>query len=162
MSVLNRTALAAALLAAAPLAFAAGSADDQMIVSIQIENSCTIEAGDMSFGSATSLAGDLDATADVTLDCSNQGPVEVSFSAGSSGDQLARAMQGPSGATISYQLYDDAARTNPLGDGAGGTVTLADTSTGSEQVFTVYGRVPAQGAKPIGAYSDSITATVSF
>lgn len=162
MSIFKRTALTVALLAVAPVAFGATAGDD-MIVSITIENSCTIAAEDLSFGTVNSLASGATGDADVTVTCTNQGPISVAFSAGSSTDQLARTMAGPGTATIDYQLYDDASLTTPLGDGTGGTATFADSSSdGGAQIFTVYGEVPAQGAKPVGAYSDTITATITY
>jgi spore coat protein U-like protein len=156
MSMFTRTALAAALLAVAPLASAATDTDT-MTVSITIENSCTVDAGDMTFGTQTSLATALTTTATVSVDCTNQGPITVAFD----GDPSARQMDGPSGATINYELHRDAARTEVLGSAAG--QTLSGTSTGGVQNFTVYGRVPAgQGAKPVGAYTDTVTATLTF
>ena len=99
MSVFTRTALAAALLATAPMAFAATDTDT-MTVSIEIENACTVDAEDMAFGAATDLSGGLSSSADVTVDCTNQGGISVSFSAGSSGDAANRTMTGPGAATI--------------------------------------------------------------
>ena len=163
MSVFTRTALAAALLAAAPLALAQSTTTDTMQVSITIENACTVNAADLAFGAQDSLAADIDATADVTVDCSNQGAVDVAFSAGGSGDQTARQMASAGGDTINYQIYSDSGRTSPLGDGTGGTSRFAATSTGGSDTFRVYGRVPGgQGAKPVGAYTDSLTATLTY
>ena len=162
MSVFTRTALAAALLAAAPMAFAATDTDT-MTVSIEIENACTVDAEDMAFGAATDLSGGLSSSADVTVDCTNQGGISVSFSAGSSGDAANRTMTGPGAATINYQLYDAATGGQVLGDGNNGTATFSGTSTGtSVDTFTVYGVVPAQGPKPVGNYSDAITATLTY
>ena len=162
MSVFTRTALAAALLAAAPMAFAATDTDT-MTVSIEIENACTVDAQDMAFGAQSDLSAGLNSSADVTVDCTNQGAINVAFSAGSSGDFANRTMQGPSGATIDYQLYDAATGGAVLGDGTGTTTTFAGTSTGGAQTFTVYGEVPGgQGAKPVGNYSDAITATLTY
>lgn len=162
MSVFTRTALAAALLAAAPMAFADTTADT-MTVSIEIENACTVDAQDMAFGAQSDLSAGLNSSADVTVDCTNQGAINVAFSAGSSGDFANRTMQGPSGATIDYQLYDAASGGQVLGDGTNSTATFSGTSTGTTvDTFTVYGIVPAQGAKPVGNYSDSITATLTY
>ncbi|MFP7723248.1 Csu type fimbrial protein [Lysobacter sp. A3-1-A15] len=161
MSMFTRTTLAVALLAAAPLAFA-DTATDTMNVSIEIENACTVDAADMSFGPQSDLSSAITSTADVTVDCTNQGAIEVAFSTGGSGDFAQRTMAGPGGATIDYQLYDAATGGAVLGDGSGTTATFAGTSTGSIETFTVHGVVPAQGAKPVGNYSDAITATLTY
>ena len=162
MSVFTRTALAAALLAAAPMAFAATDTDT-MNVSIEIQNECSVAAEDLSFGTQTNLSADITSTADVTVDCTNQGSIEVAFSAGGSSDFTNRTMENADGVTIDYQLYDAATGGAVLGDGSGTTTTFAGTSTGGAQTFTVYGEVPGgQGAKPVGNYSDSITATLTY
>lgn len=170
MKMLTRTALAAALLAAAPLASAATD-DDTMTVSITIENSCTITAGDLSFGTANSLSGNIDGQTTVSLLCTNAGPVSIAFDdgTGASATYASRKMSGidtdNAGATINYSLFRDGARSEVLGDGAGSTVQISTTSTGgpTAQSFDVFGRVfGGQGAKPVGDYTDSVVATVSF
>ena len=89
----------------------------------------------------------------------SSGAISVAFS----GDPAARQMIGPAASTINYELHRDAARTEVLGNGTGSSVVLSGTSTGAPQDFTIYGRVPAgQGAKPTGAYSDTVTATLTF
>jgi len=161
MSVFTRTALAAALLAAAPLAFAA-TADDTMTVSITIENSCTIAANDLAFGPQNTLAADIEVSTTVDVVCTAAGPLSIDFTAGGGASatfasrQMTHALATD---TINYTLYSDSARTNVLG----GAVVLAGTSTGGTDSFPVYGRVfGGQGAKPVGSYSDTVTATVTF
>jgi spore coat protein U-like protein len=43
-----------------------------------------------------------------------------------------------------------------------GTDTVSSTGTGAVQSFTVYGQVPAQSTPAPGAYSDTITVTVTY
>jgi spore coat protein U-like protein len=64
---------------------------------------------------------------------------------------------------LTYQLYSDAARTMIWGDGTAGTVTVsAHVASNGTQNNTVYGRIPAlQGVRP-GAYTDTITVTVTY
>lgn len=171
MSVFTRTALAAALLAAAPMAFAQ-SANDDMIVSIEIQNACTITANPLDFGTQTNVDSDLDDATTVELDCSAvDSAVEITFDngtgTGASFDN--RRMTSGAGDTIDYSLFVDAGRTQPLGDGNGnGEALVTDRdgntgSTGTVQTFDVYGRVfGGQGPKPVGAYTDTVVATVSF
>lgn len=160
MSVLNRTALAAALLAAAPLAFAAGSDTATMQVSIDIVNSCTITATDMAFPQEN-VESVATATATLTVDCTaSDDDFTIALDGGGSGDTSARRMDGPGTATIDYQLYSDSAYGTVWGNTTGQTV--GGTSTGGLQPYTVYGEILAQGAKPVGTYTDSITATVTF
>ena len=65
------------------------------------------------------------------------------------------------GNTVSYTLYADAAHTTIWGN-TPATDTVAGTGNGSSQSFTVYGRVPSQGAPAPGNYSDTITVTVMY
>lgn len=160
MNVLKTTLLAAALLAASPLAFAAGSASSNMTVSIEIQNNCTISANALSFGTPDTLAANIDAATTVSVSCSGVGAFDIGFSAGAgTGATFAsRKMTGP--ALINYALYRDAARLQVLDDT---TVRISATSSGSAQSFDVFGRVFAgQNPKPTGTYSDIVVATVSF
>ena len=165
MSTFTRTILAAALLVAAPLASAA-TASDTMVVSITIENSCTIAANDLSFGVVNTLAANIDAGTTVDIVCTGAGPLSIEFTAGAGAAATfaSRKMtDGVSTAVIDYSLYADAARTLVLGDSTGGSVVISGTSTGGTDSFPVYGRVfGVQNPKPVGSYSDTVVATVTF
>lgn len=167
MSMFARTALAAALLAAAPLAMAASPATDQFEVSITIENSCTVLVGDLTFPTSDSLTTAVDAQTTGAVTCTGIGAYEVSFNdgIGTGATTAARKMTGPGSATIDYTLARDSATGGLLGDDAG-AVTFTGTSVGNDiadTAFTIYGRVAAsQNPKPIGVYSDTVTASVSF
>lgn len=171
MSVFTRTALAAALLAAAPLALAQSTTTDTMQVSITIENACTITANPLEFGTQTSVNSNVDAATTVVLDCSAvDSAVAITFGNGAGAGATFDSRKLTSGAnTIDYSLFVDSSRTQHLGDGAGnGAALVTDTngntgSTGTVQTFDVYGRVfGGQGPKPVGAYTDTVVATVSF
>ncbi|MDQ3269256.1 MAG: spore coat U domain-containing protein [Pseudomonadota bacterium] len=165
MSIFTRTALAVALVAAAPLASAA-TANDTMLVSITIRNSCTIVANDLAFGSVSTLAANVDASTTVDVTCTGRGPLSIEFTSGTgaSATFASRKMTDTvSTNVIDYSLYRDAARTQVLGDGSGGSVTIGGVSTGATNSFPVYGRVPGgQDPKTAGSYSDSVVATVTF
>lgn len=166
MKLLKKTLIATALLALAPAALAAGSATATLNVTLNLENTCGITAAPVSFGNQTTLTSDIDATGSVTVTCtSTGGTYNVSFNGGTTtGGTIAqrRMINAASGNTINYNLYTTNARTVVLGDGTTG-VQLTGTGNGAAQVYTVYGRVDGgQNPKAVGAYSDSVTATVSF
>ena len=172
MSFLNRTALAVALLAAAPLASAATATSD-MEVSITITNSCTITANPLDFGTQTSVDSAIEDATTITLDCTAiDSDAKITFDNGDGTGATfdSRKMTDPvSGATINYGLYVDSGRTSFAGDGAGnGEALVTDRdgntgSTGTVQTFDLYGRVfGSQGPKPVGSYTDTVTATVTF
>ena len=156
----RNAALALALLAVAPLA-SAGTANDSFKVSITIENSCTIAANDLDFGTRDTLEDAIDAQSSVDVTCTGVSPLQVSFDngTGAGGTASARKLTN-GGSTVDYVLAKDSARTELLGTGAG---TIDAMSTGETQVFPVYGRVLAnQNPKQIGRYLDTVTATVTF
>lgn len=66
-------------------------------------------------------------------------------------------MTGPAGATLAYALYQDSAHTINWGN----TVSTG-TGNGSAQTLTVYGEVPAGQSVTPGAYTDTITATITY
>lgn len=125
-------------------------------------NNATISVPDLGFGSyvPTAMANttaDTTATVTATLGTS----YTVALSAGG-GTFAARRMTGPGADLLGYNLYTTAGFTTVWGDGTGGSVTQGGTGTGAAQNFTVFGRIlSGQFATP-GAYSDSLTATVTF
>ncbi|VWC94405.1 lipoprotein [Burkholderia lata] len=128
-----------------------------------VVNNCNISATNVSFGTASVLSGALAATGSITAQCTNGDAWKIALNGGSSGSVTARQMQrGGGGGTIGYGLYTDAARSIAWGDGTGGSSTVAGVGTGTSQVVTVYGAVPAQTTPAPGNYSDTITATISF
>lgn len=159
---LGATLAAAMLLTSAPGAFAASSATT-MAVSMTISAGCSIAATPMNFGTAQLLSANTDSTATVTPTCTNTTPYAVSLDAGGGAGATvaARKMTGPATATISYALYQDAARTVLWGATAG-TNTLAGTGSGSAQTISVYGRVAAQASPAPGSYSDVVNVTISY
>ncbi len=171
MSMFTRTALAVALLAVAPLASAATDTDN-MVVSIQIENACAITANPLDFGAQNDVDTAIDDATTVELNCSAiDSAVEITFGNGTGTGATfdSRKMtDAVSGATIDYSLFVDTTRSQALGDGTNGAALVTDTdgnsgSTGTVQTFNVYGRVfGSQGAKPVGSYSDTVVATVTF
>jgi spore coat protein U-like protein len=129
---------------------------------------CTISAVGVAFGAYNpqSAAND-DGTGTVNLACppSVMAPI-VALSKGGSPTYSPRRMTG--GAfTLTYNLYTTAARTTVWGDGTGGTVTVTltgGTVSGGVRNFsrTIYGRAPGSQNVGAGAYSDTITLTVTF
>lgn len=158
---------ASAIMVAASLAagnlFAATSTTT-FEVSLDFENTCRVAVTDMAFGLRSHLLTQYVTSADGVVACSSTVPVTVTFNEGTgTGSTFAmRTMSHPTAAdTIEYNLYDDTTYTNVLGDGVtGGTVAIAFTGPGT---FTIYGRTEiATIPKPVGLYSSTITATVTF
>lgn len=154
----------AAGLALIPDAASAQTATDVFVVSITVENDCTITMSDLSFGSANDLTAAIDAAASGSVTCTGMAPISISFDTGTgAGSTFATRRLEQGAETIDYNLYRDAARTEVLGDGTGATFRIALTSSGGADAFDVFGRTePGQNPKPAGTYTSTITATVEF
>lgn len=154
---IRRLAITAALLALSPAAFAATDTDN-MLVSINVTNNCDVAAGALAFGSAD-LSANADATATISVTCSNVGAYSLAFNNGANASGAQRRMQrGASGEFLNYALS---------GVAPGGTALtgFTGTSTGGNvaNTHTVHGRVPSgQSNKTIGAYNDSVLVTLTF
>lgn len=122
---------------------------------------CQIVASPLSFGTVTGLGGH-SASSNLSVTCTLGAAYAISLDGGSvSGDVNARRMRlgaGPN--TIDYQLYRDAGLTAVWGNSPG--LQALGTGTGSGQSVPVFGWVPPQGAKPIGTYQDTVTATIHY
>ncbi|WP_175945833.1 spore coat protein U domain-containing protein [Caballeronia sp. BCC1704] len=145
--------------------FISPSGRTSFTLSANVVADCNIVAAPLAFPAASLLNQPLQATSTVQVTCVSGAPYTVALDGGTTagGTVAMRKLGLQSGAaTVDYQLYTDAARTQPWGDGTNGTTTNTGTGVGSSQSFVVYGQVPAQPSKPAGTYSDTITATVSF
>jgi spore coat protein U-like protein len=165
---MNRKFVLAALVASAftaSAATAATTAGDDFLVKIVLTNSCTIVADDLDFGTPANLSANINVNTAVHVTCSGANPVSVDFNAGSSaGSTIAsREMDNGAGGVVTYNIYTDNTYATPLGQTAAtNTIDFTSTGNGATDNKTVYGRVPAQAAKPNGTYTSTVRATVTF
>ena len=136
-------------------------------VSVTVLASCVVSTGNLSFGSVGVLTNNIDATTSLTVTCTNTTPYAIALGAGTGAGASAtnRLMTQASGATVSYGLYQDSARTQPWGataPPAANANTVSGVGTGSAQTLTVYGRVPPQTTPAIGAYTDTVLVTLTY
>jgi spore coat protein U-like protein len=133
------------------------------VVNASFAKTCRVAATNLNFGTSGVLATATDAASTVSVTCSNPTPYTVGLSIGTGAGATTanRKMTGPSGATVNYSLYLDAARSQLWGASVG-VDTIGSSGTGSAQSFTVYGRVPAQTTPAPGTYSDVINVTVTY
>jgi spore coat protein U domain-containing protein, fimbrial subunit CupE1/2/3/6 len=138
---------------------------------------CTVATTGISFGAYDiSLATPTDSTGQITVTCSYVAPgaatavdFQASLSTGASSSYTPRQMaSGP--ARLNYNLFLDAARSSIWGNGLSGTSLATGelrvgpgvgNGTRSAQL-SLYGRIQAQQAVPIGPYSDTIVVTLTF
>lgn len=127
--------------------------------------SCTLTvAAPVSFGNYltynpayTTAAGQL------TVACSSfTGTYTISLSGGTYGTVDARKL-GHGISRVGYALYQDPGRTVVWGNGNSGTQKLSGSCAGScNATYAVYGEIPADQEVPLGSYSSTITATLSY
>lgn len=146
-----------------PLSANATTRTTTFTVTLNIVADCSITATNLAFGSAGLITANIDQTTTLSVLCTPSTAYNVGLDAGStaSSTTAARLLAGPSSSTIGFQLYRDSARTQVWGVTVG-TDTQSATATGLAQAITVYGRVPPQAAPAAGAYTSTITATVTF
>ncbi|MGA9671730.1 MAG: spore coat protein U domain-containing protein [Terracidiphilus sp.] len=137
------------------------TATTSFTVTAVITASCTISAGNLSFG--TYARTKLDATSTLTITCTNLAPFNIGLNAGTAtgATVTTRKMTGPGGALLSYSLFRDSGYSLNWGQTVG-TDTLASTGTGAAVQYKVYGQIPASQATTSGTYNDTIIATVTY
>ena len=152
-------------------------------VTATVPSFCKVTATDLAFGAYTPGSGPIANSSAVTVECTNGTPFTVALNAGSStgASFTNRNMTGtgaadsagdtaPTSAWLNYQLYTTStvgSGGTVWGDGSNGTSMVSGTGSGMGTAITeqVYGQIPdstANLAAVPGAYSDTVTATVTY
>jgi spore coat protein U-like protein len=142
----------------------AGTATTTFAVSATVINNCSITATPLAFGnydptSVTDTAG----TNTVSVTCTGSAAYAIALNGGAtSGSTIAqRKMADTANHTLNYGLYQDSGHTVLWGDGTTGTKKTG-TGTSTAQNYVTYGVITHAQAVPAGAYTDTITATITF
>ena len=138
-------------------------------VQMTIQAQCVINStATLNFGTLGVLGGsggtaNNDQTTTVAVQCTNTTPYNIGLDAGtgSGGTTATRVLTGPSNATVNYKLYQDSGHSVNWGNTVG-TDTSSQTGNGASQSWTIYGRIPPQTTPAPGAYSDTVTVTVTY
>lgn len=134
-------------------------------VSATVQQVCAVAATDLGFGAYdASAASPNDATSTITVTCTPDSSYNIALNAGttSGASEAVHLMSDGAAHTLTYDLYSDAGHTQKWGDGTLSTTVVSGTADGTPQDHVVYGEVPASQYVAPGAYSDTITATVSY
>lgn len=139
----------------------AASSTASLAVSATVLSTCALTGGVIAFGTYTSAQ--LDQTGTLTVLCTSAVPYTVALDAGAgSGATIAaRKMTGSAGGTLNYALYRETGRTSNWGN-TGAADTVAGNGSGIVQTLTVYGRIPAGQTPIVGAYTDTVTVTLTY
>ena len=130
---------------------------------------CNVNGGTLDFGTASFLASNIDATATVTVQCTNTTPYSLGLDYGAHATGSQRRVAAGGGNYINYGLYTDSGRssawvgtTSATSCTSGASTCYLGTGSGATQNVTVYGRVPAQAAPALGSYTDTIVVTLTY
>jgi len=130
------------------------------LVSATVEGTCTITATPLAFGIYTGTQ--LQNTSTVSVNCTGGTTYSVGLNGGLTGTVTARKMTGQftNGNSLAYTLTS----VGYAGTNWGNTSPTWVTGTGSgiAQPLTVYGTIAAGTPPPADAYTDTITATVTY
>ena len=159
-------AAALSLIAVQPLE--AATATSSIAVSTLVSNACTISASPLTINYDTLAASPTDTTTSLSVACTLGAAAVITLgqglnpAAGSTDAAPMRRAQNLVSATslLSYYLYQNSGRTTVWGNTA--VTGLSYTGTGVTTSTTVYARMPAGQNVIAGAYTDSITATITY
>lgn len=160
-----RSMLLAAATLASGLPACAWSATKTATFTVQatvISDCSIISAPNINFGNVGVLTANLDITSTLTVSCTPGTIYALALDAGSAaGSTVTNRLMAQGANTLQYQLYSDASRTQVWGV-TPGTDTQGGTGTGSNTVYTIYARLPPQSTPPVGVYTSTVTATISY
>lgn len=121
--------------------------------------SCTMSVGAVNFGTIDPLTNsDTDITSSIVANCAVGDTYTISIGGGH-GTVSQRQMMDAANDVLTYNLYQDPARTIVWGDGTEGS-TVSGTGSGSDATYVVYGRVPADPLAAVGTYADNVVVTL--
>lgn len=137
------------------------SAFSSFTVTANVPAVCTVNADPLDFGSVIGLlSSNVNGSSAIHVQCVKHTAYKIGLDNGLHANGNIRRMQGPGG-HIQYELYSNNARTKRWGN-TPGIDTVDRNGTGNVQNRIVYGRVPPQATPSAGAYSDTITVSVTY
>ena len=141
-----------------------GTATASFTVTATVTPQCTLTTSDINFGNVGALSNPVTATGSVTVRCTSNAGYTISMDGGisNSTDPTQRWMVGTTPQTgVSYGLYQNSDYSLPWGNTPG--LTKADIGSGSNQIFTVFGRTnPSTITPPADIYKDTVIVTVTY
>jgi len=155
------TALSLAL--ALPLNALSATKTATFTVQATVISDCSIiSVPNINFGNVGVMTANLDITSTLTVSCTPGTTYTLALDGGSvSGSTVSNRLMAQGANTLRYELYNDAARTQVWGM-TPGTDTQGGTGTGANTLYTIYARMPPQATPPVGVYTSTVTATISY
>jgi spore coat protein U-like protein len=166
---MNRSARIALMVGGLALGLAAPvfaqTATANLGVSATVTANCSITTAAVAFGSydpvVTHASSPLDGTGSVVVTCTKGAGTRIDLGLGGNASGSTRRMAG-GGDFLTYELYQDTARTIVWGSGAAAGLAIGAAPSKAARTFTVYGRVAAAQDVRAASYGDSVVATINF
>lgn len=134
-------------------------------VSATVVANCTISAAPLAFGSydpvVANASAALDGSSTVTITCTRGSTSTVGLDAGTNASGSVRRLSNGT-QFLTYELYKEAARTNVWGGTGTGLQNPGAAPSNAARPLTVHGRVTPGQDVAVGAYTDTIVATITF
>ena len=120
-------------------------------VQINVTSSCAINStATLDFGSQAIFSSATTGQTTLQVQCTSGMPYTIGLDQGTGpGATVGNRLMQNGGNTVSYSLYQDSNYTTVWGTTIG-TDTVSFTGTGSNDAFTIYGRVPPQATPVAG------------
>lgn len=130
-----------------------------------VPNTCTLSpkpVPDLAFGNVPGLiTANVDRTTTIGMLCTGRTAWQIGLGNGLNANGNIRRMRNAGGQFVTYELHRNSGYNSRWGNTLN-TDTLSGTGTGVSQPQTVFGRVPAPQTPNVGAYSDTVTVTVTY
>lgn len=142
-------------------AAAQATATASMEVSAIISTVCTVTALPLVFGEVSAQAPTT-STASVTATCTGGGSYTIGLGNGLHALSGQRRLRSGSN-LLAYDIYKENTYTDRWG--SSGAELQSETGTALPQIFTAYGRIPADQALKSGngiAFTDTVTVTITY
>ncbi len=143
----------------------AATATATLAVSATVTRTCVVSGGTLAFGAYSPLAASpTDNTATFSVACTRNTSATLGLNTGANALGPTRRLTDGGGTPsfLSYELFQDAARTTVWGNVAGAWVGYTAPNSAA-QTMTVYGRIAAlQDVPSTTTYNDTVTITVTF
>jgi spore coat protein U-like protein len=137
-----------------------------LTVSANVVKNCTITTAPVAFGNYDSVAANatapLDGVGTITVKCTKGAAAKVGLNAGGNATGTTRRMAGGTAEYLTYELYKEAGRATIWGDTDTTGLDIPAAPNQTPRNFTVYGRVAQAQEAAVGAYTDTVVATVNF
>jgi len=152
----------------APTAFS-GTVNNNLTVTATVISSCSISSSPVAFGNydgiVTNATTALTGNGSLTVTCTTGSPANIQLGQGANpatGSTAAVPLRRLANGTnyLSYSLFQNSALTTVWGNTTGTGAVY--TGTGTSSTVTVYGSVASGQNEPVGSYSDTVVASITF